>query len=140
MWSSTLALNTVSGLSKEQDWEVHMIEHQLGAYTDCAHGMGLAAISTPYYRYIYSYGLDKFVRFAKEVWHVSSEGKTKDEIAQEGLSCLEAFIKECGIVTSLRELGATKEMLPLIANSTVLGGGYKKLTAEEVLEILEGCY
>ena len=140
MWSSTLALNTMAGVSKEQDWEVHMIEHQLGAYTDCAHGMGLAAISIPYYRHIYTYGLDKFVRFAKEVWHVSVEGKTKDEIALEGLACLEAFIKECGIVTSLRELGATKEMLPLIANSTVLGGGYKKLTAEDVLNILESCY
>lgn len=140
MWSATLALNTISGLSKEQDWEVHMIEHQLGAYTDCAHGMGLAAISIPYYRYIYSYGLDKFVRFAKEVWHVSGEGKTKEQIAQEGLDCLESFIKECGMVTSLKELGATKEMLPLIANSTVLGGGYKKLTAEEILAILERCY
>ena len=49
MWSATLALNTMAGLAKEQDWEVHMIEHQLGAYTDCAHGMGLAAISIPYY-------------------------------------------------------------------------------------------
>ncbi len=77
MWSATLALNTISGLSKEQDWEVHMIEHQLGAYTDCAHGMGLAAISIPYYNYIYSYGLDKFVKFAKNIWDVSEEGKTK---------------------------------------------------------------
>ena len=140
MWSATLALNTIAGLSKEQDWEVHMIEHQLGAYTDCAHGMGLAAISMPYYRYIYSYGLDKFVRFAKEVWYVSEEGKSKDEIALEGIDCLESFAKELGIVTSLRELGATREMLPLIANSTVLGGGYKKLTAEEILKILENCY
>ena len=140
MWSATLALNTISGLSKEQDWEVHMIEHQLGAYTDCAHGMGLAAISMPYYRYIYSYGLDKFVRFAKEVWHVSEEGKSKEEIALEGIACLESFTKELGIVTSLRELGATREMLPLIANSTVLGGGYKKLNKEEILKILENCY
>lgn len=140
MWSATLALNTIAGLSKTQDWEVHMIEHQLGAYTDCAHGMGLAAISIPYYRYIYSYGLDKFVRFAKNVWNVSEEGKSKDDIAKEGLYCLEAFIKECGMVTSLRELGATKEMLPLIAKSTILGGGYKKLNAEEILTILEECY
>ena len=140
MWSATLALNTMAGLSKTQDWEVHMIEHQLGAYTDCAHGMGLAAISIPYYRYIYSYGLDKFVRFAKNVWNVSEEGKDKDDIAKEGLNCLEAFIKECGMVTSLRELGATKEMLPLIAKSTILGGGYKKLNAEEILTILEECY
>ena len=67
MWNATLALNTMTEFSKPQDWQVHMIEHQLGAYTDCAHGMGLAAISLPYYRYIHSYGLDKFVRFAIEI-------------------------------------------------------------------------
>ncbi|HOP63853.1 MAG TPA: iron-containing alcohol dehydrogenase, partial [Spirochaetota bacterium] len=117
------------------------IEHQLGAYTDCAHGMGLAAISLPYYRYISPYGIDKFVRFATEVWGISSEGKTKEDIAKEGLDALEAFTKECGIVTSLKELGATKEMLPKIAESTIIiGSGYKKLTAEEVLNILEACF
>ncbi len=141
MWNATLALNTITGLSKTQDWQVHMIEHQLGAYTDCAHGMGLAAVSLPYYRLIYKFGLDKFVRFATEVWGVSTEGKTKDQIALEGIDALEAFTKECGIVTSLEELGATKEMLPKIAESTIIiGNGYKKLTNEEVLNILEECF
>lgn len=141
MWSSTVALNTLLGLSKTQDWEVHMIEHQLGAYTDCAHGMGLAAISLPYYRHIYKFGLDKFVRFAKQVWNVSEEGKTKEEVALEGISAMEKFIDECGIVKNLKELGATEEMLPLIANSTViLNGGYKVLTPEEILEILKSAY
>lgn len=141
MWNATLALNTVTGVSKAQDWEVHMIEHQLGAYTDCAHGMGLAAISLPYYRHIYSYGLDKFVRFAAQIWGVSTEGKTKDDVAREGLDALENFIKECGIVTSLEELGATREMLPKIAESTfILENGYKKLTTEEILKILEACF
>lgn len=141
MWSSTLAMNPIMGLSKTQDWEVHMIEHQLGAYTDCAHGMGLAAVSLPYYRYIYKFGLDKFVRFAKQVWGVDETGKTKEAVALEGIDVMESFIKECGIVTNLKELGATEEMLPLIANSTViLLGGYKALTAEEVLEILKTAY
>lgn len=141
MWSSTVALNSLLGLSKTQDWEVHMIEHQLGAYTDCAHGMGLAAISLPYYRHIYKFGLDKFVRFAKQVWSVDDSGKTKEEVALEGLSVMEKFIKECGIVTNLKELGATEEMLPLIANSTViLNGGYKTLTPEEILDILKTAY
>lgn len=141
MWNATMALNTITGLSKSQDWQVHMIEHQLGAYTDCAHGMGLAAISLPYFRHIYSAGIDKFVRFATEVWGISPEGKTKDEIALAGLDALEAFTKECGIVTSLEELGATKDMLPRIAESTlILGNGYKKLTNDEVLTILEECF
>ena len=140
MWSSTLAMNPIMGLSKTQDWEVHMIEHQLGAYTDCAHGMGLAAISLPYYRYICKFGLDKFVRFAKQVWGVNETGKIKEEVALEGIAAMESFINECGIVTSLKELGATEEMLSLIANSTVLLGGYKVLTAEEVLDILKTAY
>ena len=140
MWSSSLALCRILGLGKTQDWEVHMIEHQLGAYTDCTHGMGLAAISLPYYRYIYKFGLNKFVRFAKEVWRVDGTGKTKEETALAGIDAMEDFMKECGIVTSIKELGATEEMLPLIADSTILCGGYKVLTAEEVLEILKAAY
>ncbi|MDO5516251.1 MAG: iron-containing alcohol dehydrogenase [Clostridium sp.] len=140
MWSSSLALCTILGLGKTQDWEVHMIEHQLGAYTDCTHGMGLAAISLPYYRYIYKFGLDKFVRFAKEVWKVDESGKTKEEVALAGIDAMEDFMKECGIITSIKELGATEEMLPKIANSTILGGGYKVLTSDEVLEILKAAY
>lgn len=140
MWSSSLALCRILGLGKTQDWEVHMIEHQLGAYTDCTHGMGLAAISLPYYRYIYKFGLNKFVRFAKEVWRVDGTGKTKEETALAGIDAMEDFMKECGIITSIKELGATEEMLPLIANSTILCGGYKVLTAEEVLEILKAAF
>ncbi|MFA0814836.1 MAG: iron-containing alcohol dehydrogenase [Anaerofustis sp.] len=141
MWSSTLAMNPLMGLSKPQDWEVHMMEHQLGAYTDCAHGMGLAAISLPYYRLIYKDGLDKFVRFATQVWNVEETGKTKEQTALAGIDAMEAFMKECGIVTSLKELGATEEMLPLIANSTfILEGGYKKLTTEDILGILNAAF
>ena len=141
MWNATLALNTVTGVSKAQDWQVHMIEHQLGAYTDCAHGMGLAAISLPYYRHIYPYGLKKFVRFATEVWGVSPEGKSDDATAIEGLDAMENFMNDCRIVTSIEALGATKAMLPKIAESTVIrGNGYKKLNAEDVLHILEACF
>jgi len=140
MWCATMALNRVVGLSKTQDWEVHAIEHQLSAYTNCSHGMGLCAISMPYYRFIYKYGLDKFVRYAKVIWNVDDTGKTKEQVALEGIDCLEKFSKSCGMVTTLKELGATKEMLPDIANSCDLGGGYKKVTHEEILEVLKNCY
>lgn len=141
MWCTTIGLNTITGVSKAQDWEVHMIEHQLGAYTDCAHGIGLAIISIPYYKYIYKYGLDKFVRFAEKIWKVESKNLTKDEIALAGIEKLSEFIKELGIPTTLREVGATKDMLPKIANSSViLDRGYKKLTPDEILTILKEAY
>lgn len=139
MWCATLGLNKITGLSKTQDWEVHNIEHQLGAYTDCPHGLGLAVISMPYYRYIYKEGIDKFVRFAKNVWNVDVEGKSKDEIALEGIACLEAFAREIGIPLTLRELGATEEMLPKIAKSSYEGGGYKYMTHDDILEVLKEC-
>ncbi len=140
MWCATLGLNTVTGLSKTQDWEVHNIEHQLGAYTDCPHGLGLAVISMPYYRYIYKDGIDKFVRFAENVWNVNSDGKTKDEIALEGIACLENFAKELGIPLTLRELGATEDMLPQIAESSYEGGGYKYMTHDDILNVLKQCF
>ena len=140
MWCATMGLNKILGLSKTQDWEVHMIEHQLGAYTDCAHGIGLAIISPAYYRYIYRDGLHRFVRYAKHIWGVEDKGQGDEAIALEGINRLEAFIAELGIPATLREVGATEEMLPLIANSTALGGGYKQLNAEDILAILKACW
>ena len=140
MWCATLGLNTVTGLSKTQDWEVHNIEHQLGAYTDCSHGLGLAVISMPYYRYIYKDGIDRFVRFAENVWNVNTDGKTKDEIALEGIACLENFAKELGIPLTLRELGATEDMIPKIAETSYEGGGYKHMTHDDILNVLKGCF
>ncbi len=140
MWCATMGLNRILGLSKTQDWEVHKIEHQVGAYTDCPHGIGLAIISPAYYRYIYKYGLPKFIRFAKNVWHVEEKGRSEDEIALEGISRLETFIKELGITQTLRDIGATEEMLPLIAQSTAPGGGYKKMNAEDIMVVLRKSY
>ena len=140
MWCATMGLNKILGLSKTQDWDVHMIEHQLGAYTDCAHGIGLAIISPAYYRYIYRDGLHKFVRYAKVVLGVEDKGQGDEAIALEGINRLEVFIKELGIPTTLREVGATEEMLSPIASSTIPGGGYKQLNAEDILAILKACY
>ena len=140
MWCAAIGLNTVTGLSKEQDWEVHMIEHQIGAYTDCAHGAGLAAISVPYYKYVYPYGKEKFVRFAKNVWDINTDSMTADEAAEAGIEKLKEFIKLIELPLTLRELGATEEMLPLIAESTVKGGGYKQMDTEDILKVLKESY
>lgn len=137
MWCAATGLNTITGLSKEQDWEVHMIEHQLGAYTDCAHGAGLAAISVPYYKYISPYGIKKFARFAKNVWGIDTDGMSDEKAADAGIEKLAEFIEAIGMPGTLRELGATEEMLPKIANSAVLGGGYKKMTADDILNVLK---
>lgn len=137
MWCATMALNKIAGVSKTQDWEVHAMEHQVGAYTDCPHGAGLAVISVPYYRYIYRYGLPKFVRFARHIWHIDTRHMSDEEAALAGIQALADFIVELGLPTHLTELGATEDMLPLIAASTSCGGGYYKLTHEDILTVLK---
>ena len=143
MWEATLALNTIVGLGKKQDWNVHGIEHQLGAYTHCPHGLGLAVISYPYYKYISKFGKNQFEKFAVNVFQVAREGKTQDEIIAEGIEKMENFIKELKIPTTLKELNATKDMLPLIAKSAYQNGleaGFHPLSEEETLKILEDCF
>lgn len=140
MWCATMALNKITGVSKVQDWQVHSIEHQVGAYTDCPHGIGLAIVSIPYYKHIYKNGIDKFVRFATEVWNVDSANKTKNEIALEGIDALAKFIVDMGIPTKLSDIGATEDMLPKIANSIEEDGCYKKVSHNEMLEILKECF
>lgn len=142
MWASTMAENRIIKLGKKADFQAHQIEHQLGAYTDCNHGGGLAVISPAYYRHIYSFGLKKFVRFAKDVWGISYDGKTEEQLAAEGVEALAQFIREIGLPTSLQDLGVTdKALLKEIAHScNISSGSYKRMTHEEILEILEECF
>ena len=138
MWTATWALNTLIAKGKSTDWEVHMIGQAVGAYTNATHGMTLSAVSLAYYRTIMSYGLKKFARFAVNVWNVNPDGKSDSELADEGLKCLENWMREIGVVMNITELGVTPDMLEGIADATfLLGGGYKKLTREEVINILK---
>ena len=138
MWTATWALNTLVSRGKSTDWMVHMLGQAVGAYTDATHGMTLAAVSLPYYRYIMPYGLKKFARFATEVWGISAEGKTDEQLAGEGLSAMESWMKEIGLVMNLKDLGATEDMIEGIADATIiLKGGYKVLDRSEVVQILK---
>ncbi|MDR3893428.1 MAG: iron-containing alcohol dehydrogenase, partial [Blautia sp.] len=138
MWTATWALNTLLAMGKTTDWMVHMLGQAVGAHTDATHGMTLSAVSLPYYRHIMPYGLQKFKRFAVNVWDINPEGKSDEEIAAEGLHAMEAWMKEIGVVMNLGELGVTEEMLDGLVQSTiVMEGGYKVLTQEEIKEVFK---
>ncbi len=138
MWSATWALNTLVACGKTTDWMVHMLGQAVGAYTNATHGMTLAAVSLPYYRHILSYGLQKFKRFAVNVWDVDPIGKTDEEVANEGLAAMEKWMRELGLMMTISELGATSDMIEGIADSTlIMNGGYKVLNREEIIDILK---
>ena len=141
MWAATWALNTLVSRGKSTDWMVHMIGQSVGAYTNATHGMTLSAVSLPYYRHILPYGLQKFQRFAVNVWDVDPTGKDGRQVAGEGLAAMEGWMRELGLVMNLSELGATPDMAEGIASGTiVMPGGYKVLNHEEIVEIVKECF
>ena len=98
----------------------------------------MSAVSLAYYRHICPYGLAKFKRYAINVWGVTAQGKTDEQIAGEGLEKMEAYMREIGVAMGIGELGVTQEMLEGIAKgSFIMGGGYKVLTQEEIIQILQ---
>lgn len=141
MWDSAMAENGILKLGKVTDFQAHQIEHQLGAYTDCNHGQGLAVIHPVLYRHIYEAGVSKFARFAKEVWHVDDTNLTEKETALKGIEALADFIKEIGLPTTLTQMNITDvDMLKKVADSSnITAGCCKQLSHDKIFEILNEC-
>ena len=136
MWTSAMAENGILKVGRVTDFECHQMEHQLGAYTDCNHGQGLAVLHPAYYRHIVKDAPEKFARLGQVVF--GTEG------AQAAVDALAAFIKECGLPTRLTELRSraeiTPELLRQVADSVnLLQGGPRQLTHDEVYEIFMEC-
>ncbi|MGN0537944.1 MAG: iron-containing alcohol dehydrogenase [Acutalibacteraceae bacterium] len=138
MWTATWALNTLVACGKATDWMVHMLGQAVGAYTDATHGMTLSAVSLPYYKFILPYGVQKFKRFAVNVWNVNTIGKTDEQIALEGLASMENWMKELDLVTNTADLGVTEDMLDGLTDATfIMDGGYKILNKDEIKAIFK---
>ena len=136
MWTSAMAENGILKVGKVTDFECHQMEHQLGAYTDCNHGQGLAVLHPAYYRHIVKDAPEKFARLGRVVFEV--------EGAEAAVDALAAFIRECGLPTRLGQLKSkveiTPELLRQVADSVnLLPNGPRQLTHDEVYEILKEC-
>ncbi len=139
-WASAMAENGVLKIGKVTDFQCHQIEHQLGAYTNCNHGMGLAVIHPVLYRHICNSGAARFARFAQNVWGIAPKG-CNEATALAGIEALAAFIREIGLPASFAELGIPADTdLRAVADSTnITAGCCKKLTHDEIYQILLEC-
>ena len=139
-WASSMAENGILKIGKITDFQAHQIEHQLGAYTNCNHGQGLAVIHPVLYRHIYKEGAKRFARFAKNVWGIEDKGDD-EATALEGIEALAAFIKEMGLPADFRQMGISADTdFRAIADSTnITAGCCKKLSHDEIYEILKEC-
>lgn len=136
MWDSAMAENGILKIGRVTDFQAHQLEHQLGAYTDCNHGQGLAVLHPAYYRHIVKDAEEKFTRLAKEVFGA--------ETAKAGVEALADFIKACGLPTKMGELKSkveiTPEVLRKVANTcNVIKCGPRELSRDEIYDILMEC-
>lgn len=141
-WASAMAENGMLKAGKSHtDFQGHWIEHQLGAYTDCNHGLGLAVIHPRMYRHIYTEAPEQFARWAVEVWGVDPSGKATEEVALAGIEALEAFIAEVGLPKTFAEMGITDDSCFRAVADSAKGshGCAKALDADEIYQILEEC-
>ena len=136
MWTSAMAENGILKVGRVTDFECHQMEHQLGAYTDCNHGQGLAVLHPAYYRHIVKDATEKFARLGREIFGVNG--------AEAAVDALADFIRECGLPTRLTELRSkaeiTPELLRQVADSVnLLPNGPCQLTHDEVYDIFMEC-
>ncbi len=140
MWASSLAINGLIRYGKEAIWSVHPMQHELGAYYDITHGVGLAILTPFWMRHVLDdSNVDKFVEYGLNVWDVD-KNKYKYDIAHEAIDKTQEFFASLGIPLTLRELGIGEENLEKMAKAvTDYNGGkvgsYKPLSYEDVLEI-----
>ena len=139
-WASAMEENGVLKIGKVTDFQCHQIEPQLGAYTNCNHGAGLAVIHPVLYRHIYPSGAARFARWAQNVWGVAPKG-SDEETAAAGIDALASFIREIGLPPSFTALGIPEDTdLRAVADSSnITAGCCKKLTHDEIFAILEEC-
>lgn len=136
MWDSAMAENGILKCGRLTDFQAHQMEHQLGAYTDCNHGQGLAVIHPAYYRHIMKDASEKFTRFAKEVFGADT--------AEAGVDALEDFIRECGLPTKMSQLKSTVEITPEVLRQVadtcnIIKCNPRELDREEIYQILMEC-
>ena len=136
MWDSAMAENGILKVGRVTDFQAHQLEHQLGAYTDCNHGQGLAVIHPAYYRHVVKDAEEKFAKFGKEVFGVDTAEKSVEALAD--------FIRECGLPTKMGELNSKAEITPELLRNVadtcnVIKCGPRELSRDEIYDILIEC-
>ena len=142
MWAGAIAHNDLLGTGRIGDWASHMIEHELSAINDVAHGAGLSIVFPAWMKYVLKHDIQSFVRFAVRVWNVEERFHDPEQTALEGIRRLENFFKSIGLPTRLHEIGITEKVFDMIAKKcrrfdgdTV--GNFVKLDGEAIKRILQ---
>lgn len=138
MWAGTIAHNNLLGTGREEDWASHMIEHELSAMYDIAHGAGLSIVFPAWMKYVHKTNVKRFVQFAARVFDLDIANGNHEDIAMEGIEKLVSFYKEIGLPTKLSHAGIDdKDFEEMASKASKFGnlGNFKKLGHQDIVEI-----
>lgn len=140
MLAGTLGLNGFLSLGSRGDWATHNIEHAVSAYYDIPHAAGLAILFPNWMRHNVHVDAERFVKVATRVFGVTTEGKTAEEVATEGIDALAKFWTSLGAPSRLADYDITDEKFDSIIDHTLVNGpfgNFAKLQREDVAAILK---
>ncbi len=138
MWASTIAHNDILGVGRNEDWASHMIEHELSAFYDIAHGAGLSIIFPAWMKYVCKINIERFAQFAENVWGI--KGENKEKLALEGILATEKYFKSLNLPIRLSELNIKEEKFVEMSNLCVKNGpvgSLRKLYEKDIIEIFK---
>lgn len=147
MWGCKAAQDDFIGVGREQCWESHLLQRDIGSICmDSSHGAGLAVVVPHWMRHVYKVNMPRFAEWANRVMDVEVNTFDLEATALEGIDRLAAFIKSVGLPTTLRELGVySKDDIEVMANKaypagTETLGGFSHMTRKDFVEILTAAF
>ena len=143
MWTSSWAINGFIDGGKQLAWSCHPMEHELSAYYDITHGLGLAILTPRWMEYcLDETTVSKYVQFGTNVFGID-DSLPPMEIAQGAIDALsEFFFDTLGLKRSLPEVDIDRTHFSTMACKAVQGGtlqGFKPLKQADVEAIYEMC-
>lgn len=143
MWASSWAINGLLSTGKTQAWSVHPMEHELSAFYDITHGVGLAILTPRWLRHVLSAKTaPKIARFGRRVFDIQTDDDV--DAANEAIEALYNFFVSMGIPMNLKAVGIGEEHLVEMAKACAdhAGGvirGFVDLHEEDILAIYKAC-
>ena len=144
MWASSWAINGFIRMDKQPNiWLCHLLEHQLSAFYDITHGLGLAVLTPRYLKYAVNEStVDRYYKFGVNVWNIDSR-LPKMEVAKKSIECLEDWLyKDLELTNNLSSLNIDNKNFEEMANRICSKGiveGFIDLNKEDVVKIFEEC-
>ncbi|MDU7163299.1 MAG: iron-containing alcohol dehydrogenase [Anaerococcus vaginalis] len=144
MWASSWAINDFIANSSKASWTVHPIEHELSAFYDITHGLGLAILTPRWMEYVLSEKtVHKFYDLGVNVFDID-KNLDQMEVAKKAIEkTKEFFFDTLGLDSNLRKINIDEKYFDQMSKKACGKNGkikgFVELFPEDVKKIYQMC-